>query len=116
MKSGFSKRALDLGCAIVGWVALSPVLVGVSLLVAVSIGVPIFFRQVRPEKGGKPFNIYKFKTMTDDRDAKGNLLPDADRLTALGRFLRSTSLDELTELFNVIIGEMSPVGSRPLLV
>lgn len=88
----------------------------ISLLIRTRLGYPILFTQTRPGLHGKPFTIYKFRTMTDERDADGKLLPDSDRLTRLGRFLRSTSLDELPELFNVIKGEMSLVGPRPLLM
>ena len=80
------------------------------------MGAPIFFRQLRPGRHGKPFTMVKFRTMTDARDASGALLPDADRLTAFGKFLRATSLDELPELWNVVKGEMSLVGPRPLLM
>lgn len=87
-----------------------------SLLVAVRLGRPILFTQTRPGLHGKPFTIYKFRTMTNERDADGNLLPDPQRLTPFGRFLRSTSLDELPELFNVLKGDISLVGPRPLLM
>ncbi|MEQ9520602.1 MAG: sugar transferase [Parvibaculum sp.] len=87
----------------------------IALAVWFSIGRPVFFRQVRPGKGGVPFGLVKFRTMSDARDAAGELLPDADRLTPLGRFLRATSLDELPELWNILKGEMSFVGPRPLL-
>jgi sugar transferase EpsL len=95
---------------------LSPVLLGLALLVRVKLGAPILFRQMRPGWHGRPFIIYKFRTMTDAHDAAEQLLPDADRLTKFGRFLRSTSLDELPELFNVLKGDMSLVGPRPLLM
>ena len=92
-----------------------PVFAVVALLVRAKIGSPVFFRQERPGLGGKPFTILKFRTMTDARGADGELLPDADRLPTFGRILRSTSLDELPELFNVLAGDMSLVGPRPLL-
>ncbi len=110
------KRLFDLLIAIAGLMLLSPVLLLIALLVLIAHGQPILFRQQRPGYKGRPFWIYKFRTMTDARDADGNLLPDAERLTPLGRFLRATSLDELPELFNVLRGEMSLVGPRPLLM
>ncbi len=111
-----SKRIFDLALTIPGLILLSPLMVLIALLVWITHGWPIFFTQVRPGYRGKLFRLYKFRTMKDIRDAEGNLLPDEQRLTPLGRFLRSTSLDELPELFNVLRGEMSLVGPRPLLV
>lgn len=111
-----SKRLFDLLAALAGLVLLSPVILVIAALIRWKLGTPLIFRQQRPGYRGKPFYIYKFRTMTDARDPDGNLLPDADRLTALGRFLRSTSLDELPELINVLRGEMSLVGPRPLLM
>jgi sugar transferase EpsL len=110
------KRLFDIGFAIVSGLALSPVLVMVGLLIGWTQGLPIFFKQIRPGKDGKPFNLYKFRTMNNRRDTGGGLLPDGQRLTRLGRFLRTTSLDELPELFNVVKGDMSLVGPRPLLM
>jgi lipopolysaccharide/colanic/teichoic acid biosynthesis glycosyltransferase len=109
------KRTFDLIVAAVALVALSPFLAVVALVVRIFLGSPVLFRQVRPGYKARPFTCLKFRTMTDKRDAEGQLLSDAQRLTALGRFLRSTSLDELPELINVIHGEMSLVGPRPLL-
>jgi lipopolysaccharide/colanic/teichoic acid biosynthesis glycosyltransferase len=111
----FGKRSLDLGLSLSALLLLAPLLVILALFVRVKLGAPILFRQRRPGLHGKLFTLYKFRTMTDARDAQGNLFPDAQRLTAFGRFLRSASLDELPELFNVIKGEMSLVGPRPLL-
>nr|WP_224746017.1 sugar transferase [Neiella litorisoli] len=107
---------LDLFAAIVALLLLWPVLLIVALLVAVKLGRPVLFSQVRPGKHGRPFKMYKFRTMTDARDDSGELLPDSERLTSFGRFLRSTSLDELPELWNVLVGNMSLVGPRPLLM
>ncbi|MCS6923723.1 MAG: sugar transferase [Fimbriimonadales bacterium] len=95
---------------------LSPLMLALALLVWRKLGRPILFRQLRPGLHGKPFVMYKFRTMTDARDAQGNLLPDSERLTPFGKWLRSTSLDELPELFNVLKGDMSLVGPRPLLM
>ena len=95
---------------------LSPVLAALWVLVRVKLGSPVLFKQERPGKGERIFTLCKFRTMTDEKDAQGNLLPDAVRLTKFGRFLRGTSLDELPELFNILKGDMSIIGPRPLLV
>lgn len=110
------KRLLDIVISSLALVLLSPLLVVLSLLIRRRLGSPILFRQVRPGKDGKPFEMLKFRSMTDARDTDGTLLPDADRLTPFGQFLRSTSLDELPELWNVLKGDMSLVGPRPLLM
>lgn len=110
------KRLLDLTGAATGLLLLSPVILTVACLVRTRLGSPVLFVQVRPGLYGKPFRMYKFRTMTDARDARGRLLPDAERLTAFGKWLRATSLDELPELLNVLRGEMSLVGPRPLLM
>jgi sugar transferase EpsL len=110
------KRLFDLIIVIPSLIILSPMMVSIWLLVYFKIGSPMIFKQVRPGLNSKPFTIYKFRTMTDDHDENGQLLPDALRLTRFGRFLRSTSLDELPELFNVLKGDMSLVGPRPLLM
>ena len=110
------KRLLDLFVTLPVLVVLSPVLAGAALLVRLKLGSPVLFRQQRPGLNGRPFTIYKFRTMTDEHDAEGHLLSDARRLTKFGRCLRCTSLDELPELFNVLKGEMSLVGPRPLLM
>ncbi len=112
----FFKRLLDVIFSIVLLVLLSPVMIVLAILVRLKLGSPILFKQPRPGLNGKIFTLYKFRTMTDERDEKGNLLPDEKRLTKFGKFLRSTSLDELPELFNVLKGDMSLVGPRPLLV
>jgi len=111
-----SKRLLDLALTIPLLVFTSPLLLAIVLLVLIFHGKPVFFRQLRPGYRGLPFYVYKFRTMTEDSDEQGNLLPDTHRLTRLGSFLRSTRLDELPELFNVLWGEMSWVGPRPLLM
>ncbi|HEU5306673.1 MAG TPA: sugar transferase [Acidimicrobiia bacterium] len=110
------KRVVDVVGASAALVLLSPLLAVVALLVRVRMGTPVLFRQERPGRDGRPFVMTKFRTMTDRRDAGGELLPDADRLTALGRWLRRTSIDELPELLNVVHGDMSLVGPRPLLM
>jgi len=111
-----TKRTFDLIASLLALVLLSPLLALIALLVRLKLGSPILFRQQRPGLHGKPFTLLKFRTMTDARDARGNLLPDAERLTPFGRFLRSASLDELPALFNVLKGDMSLVGPRPLLM
>lgn len=111
-----SKRLLDLSASALALLLLSPMLGLVALLVRVKLGTPILFRQQRPGYRGRPFHILKFRTMSDRRAPDGSLLPDAERLGRFGRFLRSTSLDELPELFNILRGEMSLVGPRPLLM
>jgi lipopolysaccharide/colanic/teichoic acid biosynthesis glycosyltransferase len=110
------KRLLDFTAALFGIILLSPLILVLILLIRQKLGSPVFFTQTRPGLYGKPFKMVKFRTMTDARDTDGNLLPDSIRLTTLGRFLRSTSLDELPELWNVLKGEMSLVGPRPLLM
>lgn len=110
------KRGIDVVGSSLALVLLSPLLAVVALLVRVRMGTPVLFRQERPGRDGRPFVMTKFRTMTDRRGNDGALLPDADRLTALGRWLRRTSIDELPELFNVLHGDMSLVGPRPLLV
>ena len=111
-----SKRTFDLLITIPGTLAILPFLLVLAFLVRIFHGKPLLFSQVRPGLDGKPFRLYKFRTMTDARDRLGNLLPDIERMTPLGRFLRSTSLDELPTLWNVIKGDMSLVGPRPLLM
>jgi lipopolysaccharide/colanic/teichoic acid biosynthesis glycosyltransferase len=111
-----SKRVFDLALTIPGIILISPLVVLIVILIWAFHGWPVIFAQRRPGYRGKPFSVYKFRTMTETHDAQGNLLPDAERLTPLGTFLRSTSLDELPELFNVLRGEMSLVGPRPLLM
>ena len=110
------KRAIDVLGASTALVVLSPLLAVVAVLVRVRMGPPVLFRQLRPGREGRPFELTKFRTMTDQRGPDGTLLPDAQRLTALGRFLRRTSIDELPELVNVVRGDMSLVGPRPLLM
>jgi lipopolysaccharide/colanic/teichoic acid biosynthesis glycosyltransferase len=110
------KRFLDLLLALVGGLILLPVIIVVAWQVRTKLGTPVLFRQVRPGLAGKPFRMIKFRTMTDARDAAGQPLPDAQRLTSFGRFLRASSLDELPELWNVLRGDMSIVGPRPLLM
>ncbi|MEZ4600065.1 MAG: sugar transferase [Syntrophotaleaceae bacterium] len=110
------KRVMDILLALVALVLAGPLMVILAGLVRIHFGTPIFFRQERPGLRCQPFTIIKFRTMTDARDLHGNLLPDAQRLTQFGKFLRSSSLDELPELINVIRGEMSLVGPRPLMM
>ena len=111
-----AKRALDVLIAAVALALLSPLVLAVALAVRLRLGSPVLFRQQRPGLSGEPFTILKFRTMKDATDAEGRPLPDAERLTPLGRILRATSLDELPELVNVIKGDMSLVGPRPLLM
>ena len=110
------KRWLDLLLSLCGLIVLSPVLLVLCILVRVKLGSPIFFKQERPGKDGKIFTLCKFRTMTDKKDDRGELLPDEKRLTKFCRLLRSTSLDELPELLNILKGDMSIIGPRPLLV
>lgn len=110
------KRMIDCCLAMVAIVVLSPVMAAVAVLLAVANkGAGVVFTQTRPGKNGRLFKVMKFKTMTDERDENGNLLPDAQRLTKTGKFIRSTSLDELPQLFNVLKGDMALIGPRPLL-
>lgn len=110
------KRTFDLFAAIFLLTLLAPLLIAVAILVKIFLGDPVLFRQIRPGLRGRPFVFYKFRTMDNRHDAQGLLLPDAERITHFGRFLRSWSLDELLQLFNVIKGDMSLVGPRPLLM
>jgi lipopolysaccharide/colanic/teichoic acid biosynthesis glycosyltransferase len=112
----FAKRGLDIVVAASGLLVLSVPILLLIVLVRIKLGGPVFFRQTRPGLNGRPFKMVKFRTMTDERGADGQLLPDAERLTRFGQFLRSTSLDELPELWNVLKGDMSLVGPRPLLM
>jgi lipopolysaccharide/colanic/teichoic acid biosynthesis glycosyltransferase len=112
----FLKRPLDLTLSLLALIVLSPVLLLVAILVRIKLGSPIIFKQHRPGLDEKIFNLYKFRTMTNQKDKNGNLLPDEIRLTKFGKFLRSTSLDELPSLINIIKGDLSIVGPRPLLV
>lgn len=110
------KRPMDLVLAFTAIILLSPLLITVAVLVKVQLGSPVLFRQKRPGLNERLFTLYKFRTMTEERDRKGELLPDFERLTRLGKFLRETSLDELPELWNILCGDMSFVGPRPVLV
>jgi sugar transferase EpsL len=110
------KRLFDIVCSAAALLVLSPLLLVLASLVRWKLGSPVIFRQLRPGRGGRLFEVWKFRTMTEARDPNGQLLPDAARLPPFGRWLRATSLDELPELWNVLRGEMSLVGPRPLLV
>ena len=110
------KRLFDIFSSVIALLILSPVLIITAIIVRIKTGSPVLFRQERPGLNGKGFIIYKFKTMTDQKDEAGRLLPDEKRLKAFGKFLRSTSLDELPELLNVLKGDMSIVGPRPLMM
>ena len=112
----YIKRPLDFTCALAALIVLSPVMLVTAVLVRVKLGAPVVFRQERPGKDGKIFTLYKFRSMTDRTDKEGNPLPDEARLTSFGKRLRSTSLDELPELWNILRGDMAVVGPRPLLV
>lgn len=116
MYQNYIKRLLDIVLSGIALILLSPILLIVSILVRTKLGSPIIFKQERPGKDEKIFTMYKFRTMTDKTDSEGNLLPDSERLTKFGKLLRSTSLDELPELWNIFVGDMSIVGPRPLLV
>ena len=111
----YFKRPMDFILSSIAIIILSPILIAVAVLVRLKLGSPVLFKQKRPGKNEKIFTMYKFRTMTDKKDEKGNLLPDSVRLTRFGKMLRSTSIDELPELFNILIGDMSIVGTRPLL-
>ncbi len=112
----FGKRFLDIFCSLLALIVFSWLYLIIALLVAIFLGRPVFFKQERPGKNEKIFKLYKFRTMTDKRDENGNLLPDEVRLTKFGKFLRATSLDELPEAINILKGDMSIIGPRPLLV
>lgn len=112
----YIKRLLDIILSLIAIIVLSPLILILCLLVKIKLGSPVIFAQNRPGEDEKIFRLYKFRSMTDDRDEDGNLLPDDERLTGFGKKLRSTSLDELPELFNILNGDMSIVGPRPLLV
>lgn len=116
MYAKYFKRMLDFILSLIALIILSPILLIVAILVRIKLGNPIIFKQQRPGKNEKIFTLYKFRTMTDKKDENGNLLPDSERLTKFGKLLRSTSLDELPELINILKGDMAIVGPRPLLV
>lgn len=111
----YFKRLFDIVCSLLALIVLSPVLLITALLVRIKLGSPVLFKQKRPGLNEKIFTLYKFRTMTDQKDDQGNFLPDEIRLTKFGKMLRSTSLDELPELWNILKGDMSVVGPRPLL-
>ena len=112
----YIKRILDFILSLIALIILSPILLVIAILVRIKLGSPVIFKQERPGLNEKIFTLYKFRTMTDKKDKEGNLLPDSERLTRFGKMLRSTSLDELPELINILKGDMSIVGPRPLLV
>ena len=116
MYAKYIKRILDFIFSLLTLIILCPVLLVIAILVRIKLGKPVIFKQDRPGKNEKIFTLYKFRTMTEERDEKGNLLPDEKRLKKFGKLLRSTSLDELPELFNILKGDMSIVGPRPLLI
>src|SRR5699024_5303353 len=110
------KRLFDFSSAAIGLAVVSPVIIGTALVVKKKLGSPVIFKQTRPGQYGKPFDLYKFRTMTDERNENGELLPDSVRLTKTGKMLRKLSVDELPQLINVVKGDMSLVGPRPLLM
>lgn len=116
MYQKYIKRILDFVISLIALIVLSPILLILILLVRINLGSPVIFKQKRPGANNKIFILYKFRTMTDAKDSEGKLLPDSERLTKFGKFLRSTSLDELPELINILKGDMSLVGPRPQLV
>ncbi|CDC06862.1 uDP-galactose phosphate transferase [Clostridium sp. CAG:343] len=116
MYKNYIKRFLDFTLSLLALILLSPVMLIIAILVRIKLGTPVIFKQQRPGKNEKIFTLYKFRTMTDKKDENGNLLPDSERLNKFGKLLRSTSLDELPELVNIIKGDMAIVGPRPLLV
>lgn len=116
MYKNYIKRLLDFTLSLLALILLSPVILIIAILVRIKLGTPVIFKQQRPGKNEKIFTLYKFRTMTDKKDENGNLLPDSERLTKFGKLLRSTSLDELPELVNILKGDMAIVGPRPLLV
>lgn len=116
MYAKYFKRVLDLILSLMALILLMPLMIIIAILIRIKLGSPVIFKQKRPGKNEKIFILYKFRTMTDKKDKDGNLLPDSERLTKFGKILRSTSLDELPELFNIIKGDMAIVGPRPLLV
>ena len=116
MYAKYIKRILDFVLGLAALVVLSPILLITAILVKFKLGSPIIFKQQRPGKNEKIFTLYKFRTMTDKKDENGNFLPDSERLTKFGKFLRSTSLDELPELVNILKGDMAIVGPRPQLI
>lgn len=116
MYKKYIKRLLDILISLVGLIFLSPIILIVAILVRIKLGSPVIFKQERPGKDGKIFKLYKFRSMSDKKDKNGKLLPDNERLTKFGRILRATSLDELPELVNILKGEMSLIGPRPLAV
>ncbi|MDO4332381.1 MAG: sugar transferase [Eubacteriales bacterium] len=116
MYKKYIKRFLDIVLSLCILIVLSPLLLVLAVFVRVKLGSPVLFRQKRPGLGERIFTLYKFRTMTDARDENGDLLPDKERLTSFGKFLRATSLDELPEFFNILKGDMSFIGPRPLLV
>lgn len=116
MYKKYIKRLLDVVISLIALIVLSPVMLIVAILVRIKLGSPVIFKQERPGKDGKIFKLYKFRSMSDKKDENGNLLPDSERLTKFGKILRATSLDELPEFVNILKGEMSLIGPRPLAV